>query len=191
MDEAIDSFVAFTGASAEVARRYLAFAENNPEQAVQLYFDSPDLATAGGAEPPSPAVPNSTRPQAGAGQIGREDASGVVHIDSDDELMDVDDDSDDDLAKAAALSRAADIEDDEAMARRIQEEMYAGGDAGGDVDADGVRAPIARRTETLVGGPDDGEYGGHDYMNEAVAAQMRARRGGSSSRFSMSSTFRT
>ncbi|KAF2863490.1 hypothetical protein K470DRAFT_210527 [Piedraia hortae CBS 480.64] len=49
------------------------------------------------------------------------------------------DDDDDDGAQ----------EDDEAMARRLQNEMYGGGSGGAD---GGVRAPIARTTETLVGG---------------------------------------
>lgn len=184
MDDAVESFRTFTGASAEVARRYLSFTENDPEQAVQLYFDSPDLASGADAQSPAPAIPTSTRPPPRASTIGREDESGVVHLDSEDEEMD--DDSDTDLARAAALSRAADVEDDEAMARRIQEEFYAGGDTSGDVDADGVRAPIARRTETLVGGPDDDSYGGTDFINEAVQQQMRARmQAGSSSKFSV------
>lgn len=182
MDEAIGNFVAFTDSTPEIARRYLTFAENNFEQAVQLFFDSPELATAG-APPTSAAAPaNPARSQPQSSNIGRQDASGVVHLDSDEEDMDLDDDSDDDAAQAAALSRAADLEDDEAMARRIQEEMYAGGDGGGDLDADGVRAPIARRTETLIGGPDD-DFGG-DYMNHAIAQQMRARHTASSSKFS-------
>ncbi|KAK6361943.1 hypothetical protein TWF730_005649 [Orbilia blumenaviensis] len=58
-------------------------------------------------------------------------------------------------------------EDDEAMARRLQEEMYAeaGGSGGGSRNAgsswreeemmNGVRAPIARTTETLVGPDED------------------------------------
>lgn len=184
MDDAISNFVAFTDSTPEIARRYLTFAENNFEQAVQLFFDSPDLATAGASPTQAAAPSNPARSQAQSSNIGRQDASGVVHLDSDDEEMDLDNDSDDDTARAAALSRAADLEDDEAMARRIQEEMYAGGDGGGDFDADGVRAPIARRTETLVGGPDD-DFGGHDYMNHAIAQQMRARHTASSGKSSV------
>ena len=43
------------------------------------------------------------------------------------------------------------------VARRLQEEMYGSGDGGsgagfgGDVDAEGVRAPMARTTETPSG----------------------------------------
>lgn len=185
MDDAVDNFVAFTGATSEVARRYLALTENNAEQAIQLFFDSPDLATAATETPAPPPVPSSTRPQTTSSTAGRQDAGGVINLDSDDDEMDVDNDNDDDdLAQAAALSRAADMEDDEAMARRMQEELYAGGGGGGnDLDEEGVRAPIARRTETLVGGHDEGAWSERDYMQAAVAQQMRNRaQGGMSSK---------
>ena len=60
------------------------------------------------------------------------------------------------------------------MARRLQEELYAGGDIGGGPAGDGVRAPIRRTTETLVG---PGAYGmsDDDDMRAAVLEQMRAR----------------
>ena len=103
---------------------------------------------------------------------------GVVHLDEDEGEMDIDA-SDDEAARFAALSRAADVEGDEAMARRMQEELYAGGDASGGFDADGVRAPIARRTETLVGGPDSDWNEGH--LDAAVAHQMRRRMQGAGS----------
>lgn len=81
-------------------------------------------------------------------------------MDSDDDAMDVEEDGN--ASKSASAAPPAGgggqngtYEDDEAMARRLQEEMYAGGDMGGDAgrdyDADGVRAPIARTTETLLG----------------------------------------
>jgi hypothetical protein len=184
MDEAIEHFMAFTGASSEVARRYLAFSDGNPEQAIQLFFDSPDLASGVDSQPSAPPVPNSTRPQPRSTSVGREDSRGIVHLDDDEGGMDIDD-SDDEAARAAALSRAADVEDDEAMARRMQEELYAGGDASGGFDADGVRAPIARRTETLVGGPDSDWNEGH--LDAGVAHQMRRRmQGGGSSSMSQS-----
>jgi UBX domain-containing protein 7 len=171
MDEAIDHFMAFTGSTADVARRYLGLTDNNTEQAIQLFFDSPDLASS--TEPPP--IPTSTRPAVRATNVGQEDASGVVHLDSDNEEgMDIDDPDENEAAsQAEALSRAADYEDDEAIARRMQEELYAGGDASGGYDADGVRAPIGRRTETLVGGP-DGDWPPDD-MHAAVLQQMRNR----------------
>ena len=171
MDEAVDMFTAFTGATPEIARRYLGMTENNTEQAIQLFFDSPDLAS--GIDRPSqppqprvPSIPRSTRPQQRSTSAGREDERGVVHLDSDDEVeMDVDENDEQFAVRAAAA--AAEIEDDEAMARRIQEEFYAGGDSGDGYDADGVRAPIARTTETLVGGSDA------DYIEDMHAQAMQ------------------
>lgn len=182
MDDAVDTFMAFTGATADVARRYLQMTENDGEQAIQLYFDSPDLASGldpvqdQGAQLSAPSIPTSTRPQPRAATIGREDAAGVVHIDDDDEDIPMEDEGaggHGEATSAAAIGRAADLEDDEAMARRMQEELYAGGDASGGFDADGVRAPIERRTETLVGGPED-DWGGEG-MTSAVQQQMRFR----------------
>ena len=86
--------------------------------------------------------------------------------------MDIDNDQQA-ASHAQAVSRAADYEDDEAVARRLQEELYAGGDAAGGYDADEVRAPMARTTETLVGGQ-GGDWPPDD-MNAAILQQMRAR----------------
>ena len=173
MDDSVDNFTAITGTSADLARRYLGMTDNNLEQAIQLFFDSPDLASGAGEASSSvpPPIPNSTRPPPRASSAGRQDARGVVHLDSDDEDMDLEDDDDD--ATAARAARAAEVEDDAAMARRMQEELYAGGDASGELDADGVRAPIGRTTETLIGGPDN-DWSPDD-MQAAVLQQMRAR----------------
>jgi len=174
MEEAVDTFTTFTGASPDVARRYLGMTENNAEQAIQLFFDSPDLASGVGEQTGPPPVPHSSRPAPPAASVGREDARGVVHLESDDELMDVDDNDEQGVSsRAAAVGRAADFEDDEAIARRMQEELYTGGDASGGFDAEGVRAPMARTTETLVGGA-DGDWSPQD-VNAAVLQQMRAR----------------
>ena len=153
--------------------------DNNAQQAIQLFFDSPDLASGVDqpSQPTAPPIPHSSRPQPRATSVGREDSRGVVHLDSDDDedLINVDDDEDEAQAasRAAAVGRNADYEDDEAIARRMQEELYAGGDASGGFDADGVRAPIGRTTETLVGGP-GGDWPPDD-MRAAVLEQMRAR----------------
>ncbi|KUJ22526.1 uncharacterized protein LY89DRAFT_607194 [Mollisia scopiformis] len=175
MDESIDGFIAFTGASADVARRYLGLTENNAEQAIQLFFDSPDLATGlnNESQPPAPPIPTASRPE--ISNPARPSRQQVVLDDSDnDDDMQLDhEEEDEDTSTAAAISRAADYEDDEAMARRMQEELYAGGDASGGYDADGVRAPIGRVTETLV---DAGGDWGPDDMHAAVLQQMRARR---------------
>ncbi|KAH8815367.1 hypothetical protein F5884DRAFT_772050 [Xylogone sp. PMI_703] len=163
-DEAIDTFTSFTGESAAVARRYLAVTDNNAQQAIQLFFDSPDLAS--GLDQTSQANSSSnTRPQQGTTNRHSEDNEGVIHIDSDDDAgMDIDET--DEHERVTAISRAADTDEDEAIARRMQEELYASG------DGDGVRAPIARTTETLVGG--DGDWQSDD-MSSAVLEQMRAR----------------
>lgn len=182
MDDAVGDFCAITGATPQVARHFLKLSDDNPSQAIQLFFDSPELASAASEAtqqlPPAPAA--SSRPPARSTSGAREDEHGVVHLDSDsdDNAMD---ETDDDIvetshtppapASTTAPQNSA-YEDDEAMARRLQEEMYAGGDMGGDFDADGVRAPLARTTETLVG---PGADWGPDDMQSNVLNQMRQR----------------
>lgn len=189
MDEDISNFVAITAASAEAARGYLEMANNNLEQAIQLFFESPDLQHSFNAPPPAtsstaPPVPASTRPN-----VGRQDERGVIHIDSDDDgdtAMTVDDMEDnfghDDSeiaanAQVAAIARSAQEDEDAAMAKRLQEELYSergpGGGGGASGGQDEVRSPIARTTETLVGGY-DGDGGGMD-MDTIIRAQMRQR----------------
>ena len=171
MDENVETFASFTGATPEVARRYLGMTDNNAEQAIQLFFDSPDLASSVSQAPqaPAPPVPTSTHPKRSTSG-SRPESQPMIHVDSDGDDMDVDDDQQA-ASRAQAAAQAADYDDDEAYARRMQEEMYAGGDGG--FDAEGIRAPIARTTETLVGGPGD-DWGPED-MNAAVLQQMRAR----------------
>lgn len=177
-EEFVETFVSFTGSTPEVARRYLGMTDRNVQQAIQLFFDSPDLASGvdRAAEPTVPPINQATRPQPQSTSAGREDSRGVAHAESDDDdnLMDVGSKSG--IQAAGSGSSAAppsmEYEDDEAIARRLQEELYAGGDMSGGYDADGVRAPLARTTETLVGGPDDGWGPGHGSM----LAAMRTRR---------------
>ncbi|KAI9772225.1 MAG: hypothetical protein M1840_000974 [Geoglossum simile] len=210
MDEIEAQFVSITGSTPQKAEQYLRLTDYNLEQAIPLYLDSGGIdlegqdATAVSAAASSaarPLAPPSLGPQHAGGPHGYADDDGVVHIDSDD---DVDDDDDPEiigwnqrLPQATApldhhppastspppTHRATDsqgLESDEAMARRLQEELYAGGDLGG-IDADGVRAPIARTRETLVGPGSD--WGSTDPgMRDAVMAQMRARHAGASSR---------
>jgi hypothetical protein len=172
MDDAADTFKMVTGASDPVARRYLEMTENDAQQAIALFFDSPDLASGvnQAASPAVPSIPSSSRPQGFSANNEPQTTSRVVNLDDDEDedLPDFDENE-----HAAAIGRAADFEDDEAMARRMQEEMYAGGDAAGGFDADGVRAPIARTTETLIGG--SGGPWGHEDMEAAIAQQMRMR----------------
>lgn len=179
MDDAVGDFCAITGATPQVARHFLNIADGDPSQAIQLFFDNPDLASAATeiSQQPPPAPAN--RPPARSAS-GREDEHGVVHLDSDSDDIAMDETEDDILetthtppvpVSTTAVQNSA-YEDDEAMARRLQEEMYAGGDMSGDYDADGVRAPIARTTETLVG---PGADWGADDMQSNVLQQMRQR----------------
>jgi hypothetical protein len=173
MDESIDNFVAFTGSSQDVARRYLGLTENNLEQAIQLFFDSPDLGGDQGAQTPAPPLPTSTRPSRQISGHEGEESRHPVEL-SDDDDMEIDNGNEDhEASRAAAVGRAADYEDDEAIARRMQEELYAGGDGGTGYGGDGVRAPIGRTTETLVGGHDGGWQ--PDGMQEEVMRQFRSR----------------
>jgi len=163
MDDQISTFCAFTSATPAQAQQYLALTDGNVEHAVELFFNNPDL----GASAPS------TRPVA--------QPSG-----SSNDPIEVDDDDDLEMTGANAVERnVPSMEDDEAMARRLQEEMYgvggsggAGGSAGarGDIDPEtGVRAPMARTTETLVG-PGSGDWRDDPgQMNAAIFDQLRQR----------------
>ncbi|KAI4286585.1 MAG: hypothetical protein L6R35_004161 [Caloplaca aegaea] len=192
-DAALAQFASITGTQPEKARQYLSFTDGDVQQAIELFFanEGADLDVPAASDPlPSsapPPVPHpSTRPQ--AGQTGHQDSDGVVHIDSD---------SDSDysapqssvpsrrqpaLAELAESSRptphayqpSGAVDDDEAFARQLQQEMYGEAGVENPVDPEGVRAPIARTTETLIGpgsfDPDDPQD-----LNAAVYQQIRAR----------------
>ncbi|KAL5340531.1 hypothetical protein BJX70DRAFT_361279 [Aspergillus crustosus] len=144
--DVVAQFTEITGSSPELAAQYLQLADFSIEQAMQLFFEN------GGApltHEPTPSTSTPNRPSRSA----YEDDSGIVHIDSDDEDV-----------RPAARNPA--FEDDAAMARRLQEEMY-----GGQEPADEVRAPMARTTETLVG--PEADFGGD--MHESILSQLRTR----------------
>ncbi|KAL4962858.1 DNA-protein crosslink repair co-factor UBX5 [Aspergillus stella-maris] len=151
--DVVAQFSEITGANPELATQYLQLTEFNIEQAMQLYFEND------GQPLTQPAVSSSTanRPSNSAGY---EDESGVVHLDSDD-------DEAQHTPRNGPLNTAT-FEDDAAMARRLQEEMYGGQQQGADDD---VRAPMARTTETLVG--PEADFGGD--MHESILGQLRAR----------------
>lgn len=181
MDEDVAQFMAITGVDNErVARGYLDISSNDQMQAIQLFFESPELAASftGNTNTTAPQSSSAAAPaQSSRGSrrafTGREDAQGVITIDSDDEDDDVDmlaaDDNDDDDDGVAAVARAAQEEDDAAMARRLQEEMYGQG-----ASQDEVRAPMSRTTETLVG--PDPSWGLDDDREAAILEQLRRRR---------------
>ncbi|CRG89825.1 UBX domain-containing protein 5 [Talaromyces islandicus] len=141
-DDTIAQFTEVTGSTAELATQYLEIADYDIQQAMQLYFEN------GGAEI-RPSTPSHTTP---AASRPSQPTHNAIQVDSDDDLL-VDE------ARSTARPRPqADesFEDDAAVARRLQEELYSGGDSSGE-----VRAPIARTTETLVG-PGAESYGDLD-----------------------------
>ncbi|WPH03810.1 ubx domain-containing protein 2 [Acrodontium crateriforme] len=155
MDEQVSLFCAVTAATPEQAQRFITLADGNVDQAVELFFSNPDLGSSTNASASQPA------------------ARTEDHITIDDE------DEDDVQIMGSRPTGGPSTEDDEAMARRLQEEMYGGGgrEAGGNaMDVDEVRAPMARTTETLVG-PSSDWRSDPGAMNAAIFDQMQ-RRGG-------------
>ena len=207
MDEdTIVQFASITGSSAALAAQYLRLADNNTEQAIGLFYANEGADLEPSSQPPhhsqTPPIPvASTRPTE-RGQ-GYQDEEGVVHLDSDQEDLEYSDNDDVEVTRqnrrkplaaggpTSTLQTSSSatppigqasvaVDDDEAMARRLQEEFYgAAGRSGGSgaeiVDEHGYRAPIGRTTETLVGqgsfDPTDEEE-----MRAAVMGQMAARR---------------
>lgn len=202
MDEAAQAqFMSITGASPATAAQYLQFAEGNLEGAIELFYanDGASLEQSTTASQPPPVPPPSTRP------TGRE-RGGVVHLDSDDEDL-PDPESDGEIEVTGSRRRGVGsatteaalhtppvatptpgagvgaMDDDEAMARRLQEEFYGigGGPPGASssntdlLDEHGYRAPIERTTETLIG-PESFDPSNPDEMRAAVLEQMAARR---------------
>lgn len=143
-------FAEITGSVPELATQYLQLADFNIEQAMQLYFEN------GGA-------PLTEEPANPPRQSAYEDESGIVHVDSDTD--------DNEHLPARHTASGTTFDDDAAMARRLQEEMYGGP---GNNDNDDVRAPMARTTETLVGPEPDFD----DDMHANILRQMRARQRG-------------
>ncbi|KAI1975922.1 UBX domain protein Ubx2 [Ophidiomyces ophidiicola] len=165
-DAAVAQFTEITGSSPETATHYLQLSDYNLQTAMQLYFENGAVDI----QPEAPAAPSqrpSTRPQAPAPY---EDESGIVHLDSDDEATDIPVGT---SSRETPRTTTTTFEDDLAMARRLQEELYAGGDS---IDGDSVRAPMARKTETLVGPGADFEDVDEEIL-EQVRARQRARVG--------------
>ncbi|KAK3395393.1 hypothetical protein B0T20DRAFT_33453 [Sordaria brevicollis] len=186
--EAIATFSSITGANDTAARHMLELCGGDVQQAVQLWYSDEELQRSL-TNPATQAAPPAASRSAGASRsssrpnrpnVGREDASGVIHIDSDDEDVQMTedddlgqfDDSDDEATKAA---QRAQEEEDAAMAKRLQEEMYGGGGsgAGGPSGDDEVRAPMARTTETLVA---PGGYGGDEEDDVFERFQLEQQR---------------
>lgn len=167
-EEDISAFVGITGANRTAAQRVLEMCGSDLEQAVQLWFADEDLQQSLSNAGPSTTTSASRSSRPSRPQIGREDAQGVIHIDSDDDAPMVVDDADDG-DEVVGVARRAQEEEDAAMAQRLQEELYSGQNTGDG----GVRAPIARTTETLVGDDDDG---GHAAILEQFRRRQQPRR---------------
>jgi UBX domain-containing protein 7 len=142
-DEVISNIIDITGTTPDIARQYAQLADNDVSQAIQLFFENggADLSTGASAPPPP------------SRSFGTGASSNPINIDDD--------------SPQPHPNASNDFEDDEAMARRLQEEMY--GSRGQEQE---VRAPIARQAETLVGP-------GADIMDDyedAMQARLQAIR---------------
>ena len=169
MDELVSQFVGITDSTAEKARQYLNISDNNLEQAIELFFNTGGVDLLESTDNTAQA----SNPEAAA--AAPRNPADVIEIDSD---------GDDDTAghkTPKATTTHSTLESDEAMARRLQEEMYgdSGGRSGGgggamDTDAEGYRAPIARTRETLMG-PDSYDLDDPADLRAAMQEQMIRR----------------
>lgn len=166
MDEAIAQVVSITACSPEIARQYVQLADTDVNQAVQLFFENGGADLAGGtssAPAPAPAPPSqpSSSRLSGAG-----DAHDPIDLGDDDNISD---DNDPEVTGYRPRQQAsAEVNDDEAMARRLQEQMYGGS------EEDAIRAPIARQSDTLLG-PGSAPAGfGESQLDDAIQERMQA-----------------
>ncbi|KAA8642109.1 hypothetical protein EYZ11_001191 [Aspergillus tanneri] len=159
--DVVAQFTEITGSNPQLATQYLQLTDFNIEQAMQLYFEN------GGAPLTEEPIPSTSSPHAAPRTTGRQDESEVIHVDSDDDVA-VDENR---STPRNEPSSGSTFDDDAAMARRLQEEMYSGDDS-----MDDVRAPMARTTETLVGPEADFDSGD---MHASLLGQLRARQQGS------------
>lgn len=156
MDDEIAQFAAFTGATPAAAQQYLTLTDGNLEQAIQLYFDDPSLGNTS-AQSNAPAT---SRPSQGTGP--GEDAIPI----SDDEM-------DQDVQETSRRTATNTFADEDAeMARRLQESEYQ---TNGPSAAEDIRAPMARTTETLVGGDYDDDEDEDDAATRFIRQQIMQR----------------
>ncbi|RPA91329.1 hypothetical protein L873DRAFT_1794942 [Choiromyces venosus 120613-1] len=166
MDELIVQFTTITGATIPNAETYLKVSDGDLQQAIQLYFDT------GGADMDAGPSTVNDLPRAPSPPIQPSTSSRMdvpIVIDDEDEMHDDDDDDLREVLRASGTSTTAattgsgsgsgvnsTLDEDEVMARRLQEEFYGeavGTASGGE---NGIRAPIARTRDTLIGGDDYG-----------------------------------
>ncbi|KAL9621250.1 MAG: hypothetical protein Q9160_004271 [Pyrenula sp. 1 TL-2023] len=173
-DTSMQMVMSVTNTTPELAQQYLTLADGEPEQAITLFFENGGADLAGTHAQHSQAPVQSSPPHSHPTRAGHEDDEGRIVIDDDEEATvehaSVTRDRDTSPnARLASLQNSNALEDDAAMAARLQQEMYSGGDASEAYDEDGVRAPIARQAHTLVGpGASDDVGMGRD----AITRQM-------------------
>jgi hypothetical protein len=154
-EENVLNFVSITSCDPDKAAQYLRLTDNNLEQAIQLFFDSPNLDFGPATTSNAPAAASS--------------AHNPINVDSDDDMSDFNAG-----AHTATPPVRSNLESDEELARRLQEEDYGGGGAGRDQDE--VRAPIQRTQETLVGPGSNWGPGDEDDDIDAMVQEQLARR---------------
>lgn len=158
MDEAIAQLVSITSCTPEIAAQYVQLADGDANQAVTLYFENGGADLAGNSASTSAPAASTSRTQ------GTGDSSNPIDLDDDEPAV----------TGYQPQHASSNAEGDEAMARRLQDEMYGN-------QEEPVRAPIARQAETLLGPGADAPMSG-SMLDEAiqermVAMQHRQRRG--------------
>lgn len=195
-------FVSFTSSTVERAEQYLRLTDGDVQQAIDLFFTNDGNDAYGSApltDPPNPqaSLGRVQHTETSRQRQGYEDENGVVHIDSDQDYSDDNElqvsennkGNDQGAVRSSGRPRSTmhtssdlttpsrpttnAVDEDEAIARRLQEEYYGAAGIGGEHGPDGVRAPIASTTETLIGSESDAIS--EEEMREVVAEQMRVR----------------
>ncbi|KAI9808255.1 MAG: hypothetical protein M1825_004712 [Sarcosagium campestre] len=202
-DDTIAQFTTITNSSPAIATQYLQLSDGNLEQAMQLFFESGGIDMESQDAQASIQRPDTSSQRADPHPTHRQRRLAADGPNSDDDVIQIDSDDDDvinregiyrrnqaqarpggssspRLAAVPTSPQVTNLDDDEAMARRMQEEFYAGGDMaalpGETAVEGGIRAPIARTTETLVGPGADWTAEDEGGMHAALEAQMAARR---------------
>jgi hypothetical protein len=161
-EENVLNFVSITSCDPDKAAQYLRLTDNNLEQAIQLFFDSPNLDFG--------PTQTSNAPASNAAS-----AQNPINVDSDDEMSDFNPGAQTDTPPVRSQQN---FESDEELARRLQEEDYGAGGARA-AQQDEVRAPMQRTTETLVGpGSNWGPADADDDIDAMVQEQLARRRTG-------------
>ena len=169
-DDAIAQVVMVTNTTPEKAAQYLTLADGDPDQAVTLFFENGGADLVGG---PSSSTPAATQPTASSRAPGAGNAQNPIDVE-DDEMLDDDSPQITHSQRVEAQGpQHQSYEDDAAMARRLQEEMYGATGAGDANGEEPVRAPLARQSETLLGpGADVGGFSAAE-IPAAVERQMQ------------------